>query len=128
MISHYKILNSRTPRFLKPPSSRFFQPLISISAKGLLDNTLTVCLTSSRPLILSFFQRSSLAKFSTFRRPLLVKFFCVSLRNELMTHKDVICIMVDKTFLNYIAMFISTIYGSSITRYFFKSSRFILKL
>ena len=44
------------------------------------------------------------------------------------THKDVICIMVDKTFLNYIAMFISTIYGSSITRYFFKSSRFILKL
>lgn len=83
MISHYKILNSRTPRFLKPPSSRFFQPLISISAKGLLDNTLTVCLTSSRPLILSFFQRSSLAKFSTFRRPLLVKFFCVSLRNEL---------------------------------------------
>lgn len=83
MISHYKILNSRTPRFLKPPLSRFFQPLISISAKGLLDNTLTVCLTSSRPLILSFFQRSSLAKFSTFRRPLLVKFFCVSLRNEL---------------------------------------------
>lgn len=84
-------------------------------------NVLTVCLTSSRPLILSFFQGSSLTKFSTFPRPLFVKFSCVSLRNELIYTQR--CDLHEQTkhpevFLNYIAMFISSIYRSSMTRYF----------
>lgn len=113
--------------FSNLPPPRFFPPLISISAKASWANMLTVCLTSSRPLILSFFQGSSPATFSTFRGVVFLLNFLVSVCGmSWSTHKDVTLsrqvhekpTVHPEVFLNYIALFISSINGTSMTRHF----------